>query len=183
MSAAAKNNSFDLKKLHDNIIRYGQESNHKNNANLSRKLNIYFNILEKELNDLEFSDISNLKFENETIGLNLKLDLFENLLGMFVDVFNILKINNKDEIFLHIKDLFKKKIINFSKFINTISGSIMKNSNYSIRKEMIYNLFKLQNQLNDLYELYEIHLKNSNKSARNLIKNYSNNIRKKQNSI
>ena len=180
MATAAKNNS-DFNKLHKNIIKKGkeQESNHINNANLSTKLNIYLSTLEKELNDLEFRNISNLKFENGTTGLNIKLNSFENLLFGFVDVMNILKISNKDEIILRIKNLFKKKIIDFSKFINTVSGSIMTNSNHSNRKKMIFDLFKLQNQLNDLYELYVIHFKNSNESARNLIKKHTNNIKKK----
>ena len=81
-----------------------------NNANLSRKLNIYLSILEKELNDLEVRNISNLEFENGITGLNLKLDSFGTLLSKFVDVSHILKISNKDEIFLRIKNLFKKKL-------------------------------------------------------------------------
>ena len=180
MAEAAKNNP-DFNKLHQNIIKKGEElkSNHMNNANLSEKLNIYLSILEENLNDLEFRNISNLKFENGTTGLNLKLDSFGTLLSMFVDVLNILKISNKEGIFLRIKNLFKTKIIDFSKFIYNISGTIMKNSNYSNRQKMINNIFKLQNKLNDLYELYEVHLKNSNNSTKNLMKKYSNNINNK----
>ena len=70
--------------------------------------------------------------------------------------------------------------MDFSNFINTISGTIMENSNYSRRQKMIFDLFKLQNQLNELYDMYVIEFKNSNESAaRKLIKKYSNNIRNK----
>jgi hypothetical protein len=185
MASAAKNNSIDFKNLFDDILKYGQESKNKNNANLDKKLNIFFSILEKELNDLEFRNNSNIKFENGTTKLlNLKLDSLTNLLFMFIDIFNILKNilknSKKDEILLRIKNLFKKKIIDFSRFINTISGTIMKNSNYSIRQKMINNLFKLQNELNELYKSYDVHLKNLNNSTKKLIRNYSNNITRKQ---
>ena len=170
MAAAAKNNS-DLNKLYENIfeVQKSQDS----------KISRFLSILEEELNHLEFRNISNLKFENGTTGLNLKLDSFGNLLDMFVDVINLLKISNKDEIFLRIKNLFKKKIIDFSKFINIVSGNIMSNSNHSNKRKTIYDLLRLQNQLNEIYDIYERQLKNSNKSARNLIKEHNKNIRNK----
>ena len=170
MAAAAKNNS-DLNKLYENIFEVQKSQESKSSRFLS--------ILEEELNHLEFRNISNLKFENGTTGLNLKLDSFGNLLDMFVDVINLLKISNKDEIFLRIKNLFKKKIIDFSKFINTVSGNIMSNSNHSNKRKTIYDLLRLQNQLNEIYDIYERQLKNSNKSARNLIKEHNKNIRNK----
>jgi len=170
MAAAAKNNS-DLNKLYENIFEVQKSQESKSSRFLS--------ILEEELNHLEFRNISNLKFENGTTGLNLKLDSFGNLLDMFVDVINLLKINNKDDIFLRIKNLFKKKIIDFSKFINIVSKSIMNNSNHSNKKKTIYDLLRLQNQLNEIYDTYERQLKNSNKSARNLIKEHNKNIRNK----
>ena len=170
MAAAAKNNS-DLNKLYENIFEVQKSQESKSSRFLS--------ILEEELNHLEFRNISNLKFENGTTGLNLKLDSFGNLLDMFVDVINLLKISNKDEIILRIKNLFKKKIIDFSKFINTVSGNIMSNSNHSNKRKTIYDLLRLQNQLNEIYDIYERQLKNSNKSARNLIKEHNKNIRNK----
>jgi predicted RNA-binding protein with EMAP domain len=170
MAAAAKNNS-DLNKLYENIFEVQKSQESKSSRFLS--------ILEEELNHLEFRNISNLKFENGTTGLNLKLDSFGNLLDMFVDVINLLKISNKDEIFLRIKNLFKKKIIDFSKFINIVSGNIMSNSNHSNKRKTIYDLLRLQNQLNEIYDIYERQLKNSNKSARNLIKEHNKNIRNK----
>jgi len=88
----------------------------------------------------------------------------------------MLKISNKDDKILHIKNLFKKKIIDLSVSISDISKVIMKNNNSLRRKKMIYNCFILQNQLNTLYEYYEDHFKNSNNSAKKLIKKYSNNI-------
>jgi hypothetical protein len=182
MASAAKNNSIDFKNLFDDILKYGQESKNKNNANLDKKLNIFFSILEKELNDLEFRNISNLKFVNGTTALNLKLHSFGNLLNMFVDVVNLFKISNKDEIFLRIKNLFKKKIIDFSNFIKIVSVNIMKNSsNNSTKKKTIYDLLRLQNQLYEIYDTYEKQLKNSNKSARNLIKQHNKNIKNKYN--
>ena len=170
MAAAAKNNSV-LNKLYENIfeVQKSQDS----------KISRFLSILEEELNHLEFRNISNLKFENGTTGLNLKLDSFGNLLDMFVDVVNLFKISNRDEIFLRIKNLFKKKIIDFSKFITTVSGNIMSNSNHSNKKKTIYDLLRLQNQLNEIYDIYEIQLKNSNKSARNLIKEHNKNIKNK----
>ena len=171
MASAAKNNS-DLRKLYDNISLVQKSQESKNSSFLS--------ILEKELNDLEFRNICNLKFENGTTGLNLKLDSFGNLLDMFVDVVNLFKISNRDEIFLRIKNLFKKKIIDFSKFIKIVSGNIMRNSsNRYTKKKTILDLLKLQNQLNEIYDIYEIQLKNSNKSARNLIKEHNKNIKNK----
>jgi hypothetical protein len=169
--AAAKNNSIFLTELQQNIIKKGMDSTNQNNANLNSKLSIYLSILEKELNDLEIHNSSNLNLKLQNIIIKL-----EELLFMFVDVLNIIKIRNKDEIILRLKNLFKKKIIDFSKFINTISESVMKNSN---RIKMILNLLNLQNQLNNLYELYEIHLKNSNVSTKNLIKKHLTNIQNK----
>jgi hypothetical protein len=173
MASAAKNNS-DLRKLYDNISLV-QESQ-------DTKISRFLSILEEELNHLEFRNISNLKFENGTTGLNLKLDSFGNLLYMFIDTYNIfIPYYLKDEKFLRIKNLFKKKIIDFSKFINIVSKSIMNNSNHSTKKKTIYDLLRLQNQLYEIYDTYEISLgdKNTNKSARNLINEHNKNIKNK----
>ena len=170
MAEAAKNKVY-FQKLHQNII------NIKNRSNLSEKFYLYLSRLEQELNDVEYRNVSNLKFENETTKTNSKLTILEYLLFGFVDVLNMLKISNKDDKILHIKNLFKKKIIDLSVSISDISKVIMRNSNAFKRKKMILNCFELQNQLNALYKYYETNLKNSNNSARNLIKKYSNNIR------
>lgn len=164
-------------KLYENIFK-----NNKNN-DLGHKFDIYLSMLEKELNDLQFHSVNNLKFRNETTKTNLKLNILENLLISFVDILRILRIRNKDDNILRIKILFKKKIIDLSFFINNISKDIMKNNNALKRKKMIYNCFELQNQLNTLYEYYETNLKNliksnnSNNSAKKLINKYSINIK------
>jgi hypothetical protein len=163
-------------KLYQNIL------NNKNN-DLGHKFDIYLSMLEKELNDLQFRSVNNLKFKNETTKTNLKLNILEYLLISFVDILRILKIRNKDDNILRIKTLFKKKILDLSIYINQISKDIMKNKDPFERKKMIYNCFVLQNQLNTLYEYYETNLKkliksnNSNNSTKKLLKEYSNFIK------
>ena len=161
-------------KLYQNILK-----NNKNN-DLGHKFDIYLSMLEKELNDLQFRSVNNLKFKNETTKTNLKLNILEYLLISFVNILRILQIRNKDDNILRIKTLFKDKFLDLSFSINEISKGIMKNKNALERKKMIYNCFELQNQLNTIYEYYETNLKNliksnnSNNCTKKIIKVYSN---------
>jgi hypothetical protein len=174
-AAAAAKNKFNFQKLQPNII------NSQNNANLSEKFNIYLSNLEQELNDLEYRNVSNLQFENGTTGLNLKLNSLQTLLFSFMDVLDIFKNSNKDDRILRIKNLFKKKIIDFSVFINKVSEKIMRNILIKNKMRLIYDLLRLQNQLHTLYESYKIFMKNSNVSFIKLIEKHNKNIRNKYN--
>jgi hypothetical protein len=175
MAAASAKNNSDLRKLYDNIslVQKSQDT----------KISRFLSTLEKELFDLQFHNISNLKFENRITNLNLMLKSLQELLYMFIDTYNIfIPYYLKDEKFLRIKNLFKTKFIDFSKLINTGSGNIMRNSsNHNTKKKTIFDLLNLQNELNDIYNMYEISLgdKNTNKSARNLIKGHHKNIENK----
>lgn len=172
--AAAANNKINLQNLQRTII------NSNNSSNLSEKLKTYLSNLERELNDLEYRNVSNLQFNKGITGLNPKLNKLKNFLFGFKDVLHIKEISNDEQI-LRIIKLFKKKIIDFSSFIKIVSEKIMKNTmiEKNTKFKMILDLIKLQEQLNELYKSYELHLKNSNNNTRKLIKNHSNNIRAK----